>query len=264
MAAAALDGCACAPGRRRKFARGLIALVVITLVAASERVHAGTLAWGGTSVGTLTTQGPFAAPNDFVGGVNFWAYWSLDPLQTKVDAADLRWLQLATFSKAVGSPYPNPTRPFIDPLSTQALGSRQADTLPWYDITGLTKGTIAASGGGDDAWMGDGPFAPWGIAPLTFSVQTFVVALLGADSKQARILGGVGWGYTIDTTSGNQVTPLGVTDLSDTPEIRAAVNAALALDFPGWSVVVPEPAGVLSPYIAVAMLAAIAWRLRRR
>ena len=244
--------------------RCVLALAIVALAASSDRARAGALAWGDISVGTLTTQGPFAAPDDFAGGVNFWAYWSLDPLQTKVDAADLRWLQLASFSKVVGSPYPNPMRPFIDPLSTQSLGSRQADALPWYDITGLTKGTIAVYGGGDDAWMGDGPFAPWGMAPLTFSVQTFVVALTGAGSNQARILGGVGWGYTLDTASGNKVTSLGVTDLSDTPQNRDALNAALALDFPGWSVVVPEPGGVLSPSIAVAMLAIVGWRRRRR
>jgi hypothetical protein len=62
----------------------LLALVVLWAMSAPTR--AGALALGGTTVGTLSTEGPFAVPNDFVAGVNFWANWSLDPLQTKVDS----------------------------------------------------------------------------------------------------------------------------------------------------------------------------------
>ncbi|MGD9647601.1 MAG: hypothetical protein AB7U73_17945 [Pirellulales bacterium] len=240
----------------------IVALVAAIILVTCERAGASTLALGATSVGTLAAEGPFPAPNDFVAGVNFWASWSLDPLQTAVDPSALRWLQIASYSKPIGSPYPDPMRPFVDPLSTQFLGSRPADAEPWYDISGATKASLAIDGGGNDAWMGDGPFAPWGAAPLTFSVETFVVAITDIGAKQARILGGVGWGYSLDTSSGQEIIPHGVVELQDTASLRDAVNAALAIDYPGWMVVVPEPGSLL--LLAMALVPVIACRNRLR
>jgi len=244
--------------------RSLATAVVWALIALSvgSASQAGSLTFDGVTVGTLTTQGPFVNQDGFQGGVSIWANWTLDPLQTLVDSSKLRWLQMVTYSKAVGSPYPDPMRPFIDPLSYQSLGLQKADNLPWYDISGATKGSLAVTGRGIGPWTGDGPFAPWGFAPMTFLAETFVVAITDEANKQARLLGGVAWGYSLDSPSGKNTTVISATELGNTADVRSYVNAALALDFPGWIVTVPEPSSVAMLLLGVAVVAAIGARSR--
>jgi hypothetical protein len=238
-------------GNHRFVSRWAVTIsAVFALVGLSQAATAGVLTLGGTTIGNLVIEGPFVQSDAFTGGVNFWAHWSLAPGQTTVDEANLRWLQLASFSKHVPG---FPDRPFIDPRSDQNLGSVLADSEPWYDITGGAKNTLSLTGGGDDPWMGDGPFAQWAFAPLTFTADTLVVLITDLAAKQARVLGGVHWGYTINSIAGvNEVLPTGVTDLSNTAAVRGAFNAQLALDFPGWTLIVPEPSGLV-----LAMLAAL-------
>jgi hypothetical protein len=220
------------------------------------------LTFDGVTIGTLTAQGPIVNQDTFQGGVSLWANWTLDPLQTQVNAANLRWLQVVVYSQDVGSPYPEPMRPFIDPLPYQSLGLQKADNLPWYDISGATKGSLAVTGRGIGPWMGDGPFAPWGYAPLTFLAETFVVAITDEANKQARLLGGIAWGYSLDSPSGKNTTAISASELGNTADVRAYVNAALSLDFPGWIVTVPEPSSAALLLLGVAVVAALGKRSR--
>lgn len=244
--------------------RTLATLVVWALVAlsADRASQAGSLTFDGVAIGTLSTQGPYVSQDGFQGGVSFWANWTLDPLQTSVEASNLRWLQVVTYSIDVGSPYPEPMRPFIDPLPYQSLGLQKADHEPWYDISGPTKGALAVTGRGIDPWTGDGPSAPWGLAPLTFLAKTFVVAITDEANKQARILGGVAWGYSLDSPWSKNTTVISPTELENTADVRAYVNAALALDYPGWIVTIPEPSSVAMLQLGAVVFAAIGVRRR--
>jgi hypothetical protein len=244
--------------------RTLSTLVVWALLAlaAGRASQAGSLTFDGVTIGTLTTQGPFIDQDGFQGGVSIWANWTLDPLQTLVDASNLRWLQVAVYSQDVGSPYPEPMRPFVDPLPYQWLDLYKADNLPWYDISGPTKGALAVTGRGGGPWTGDGPFAPWGYAPLTFLVETFVVAITDEANKQARILGGVAWGYSLDSSWNQNTTAIKATELGNTADTRAYVNAALALDYPGWIVTIPEPSSIVLLLLGAVVFAAIGARNR--
>ncbi len=244
--------------------RSLATVVVWALIAlsAGSVSRAGSLTFDGVTVGTLTTQGPYVNQDGFQGGVSMWANWTLDPLQTLVDSSNLRWLQVVLYSIDVGSPYPDPMRPFIDPLPYQSLGLQKADALPWYDISGPTKGSLAVTGRGIGPWTGDGPFAPWGYAPMTFLAETFVVAVTDEANKQARLLGGVAWGYSLDSPAGQNVTVIGPTELDNTAEVRSYINAALALDYAGWIVTIPEPSSVAMLLLGVAVVAAIGVRDR--
>lgn len=244
--------------------RSLSTVVVWALIAlsAGSASQAGSLTFDGVTVGTLNTQGPFVNQDGFQGGVSIWANWTLDPLQTLVDSSNLRWLQVVVYSEDVGSPYPEPMRPFIDPLSYQSLGLQKADNLPWYDISGPTKGALAVTGRGIGPWTGDGPYAPWGFAPMTFLAETFVVAITDEANKQARLLGGVAWGYSLDSPSGKNTTVIGPSELGNTAESRAYVNGALALDFPGWIVTVPEPSSVALLLWGVVVVATLGARSR--
>ena len=203
--------------------------------------RAALLTSGGSTIGTLSTQGPSASSDADSGGVNVWANWTLNAGQTQIDASSLRWLQLASFSIPVPG-FPN--RPFIDPQSGQILGGTvTADNLPWYDITGDSKTGLSLTGGGLGSWFGDGPFAQWSLGPLTFTADTLVVAVTDLAAKQARILGGVEWAYSIGSIAGvNQVSVTGPIDLANSQPMRDAFNTQLAVDFPGWSLIVPEPA----------------------
>jgi hypothetical protein len=206
-------------------------------------------------VGALESLGPnLAFASGATGGVNFWASFSLDPGNGLVSESDLRWLQRVTFSKAVPG-FPSPNRAFIDPRAGQSLGQGAGDGLPWYDVTGPSKGALSLTGGGDDRWMGDGPFAPFDFAPLAFSAETLVVAI-DAFAKTAVILGGVAWGYAISAEEGGRTTASGPFALGDSTSLRAAFNDALAADFPEWVLVaVPEPSSARLGLAALAILA---------
>lgn len=232
----------------------LLSLVVV----ASGAAQAAPLTLGGVTIGTLQTEGPIATSNAVTGGANFWANWDLLPGQTAVEESDLRWLQLAHFSVPIGG---FPDRPFIDPRNGTNLGVVDADAEPWYDITGPSKAELSLSGGGDDQWIGDGPYAGWGFAPMTFSVSTLLVQVTDWDAKQARILGGLSWGYSLSTAGGNQVSLLPLAELANTVGVRDAFNTQLAVDFPGWSLIVPEPTGAI---LAATALWGFAVAVRRR
>lgn len=234
--------------------------IALALVAFGSDSLAAPLTIGGNNIGSIQISGPIAVSSEYNGGANFWANWQLDGGQNQVAEADLRWLQLAQFSKQVNG-FPN--RPFIDPRSNQSLGDSTADSLPWYDISGDTKAGLAVTGGGDDSWFGDGPYAQWEFAPLTFSVSTLVVSIVDEAAKQARILGGVAWGYSVSNIGGNHVTLINPTDLANTQAVRDAFNTQLALDFPGWSLVVPEPSTWALLLCALAPLAIAGARRQR-
>jgi hypothetical protein len=250
---------------RNRALRTIVVVLVATLGSFVQSVSAASLSInGGAAFGSITTVGPNAFSNASVGGVNFWANYTLDGGQTQVVPADLRWLQLVTFSKAVTG-FPN--RPFIDPRQGQAIGGgNTGDNQPWYDITGNTQAGISASGRGVGTWMGDGPQAPWTAAPLTFTADTLVVTILDATNKVAEILGGVEWGYSITSPAGtNTVTPAGPTDLTVNIALRDAFNTQLANDFNGWTVIVPEPTTQMLLIAAMAVFALVGSRraLRR-
>lgn len=240
----------------------LVAVIQLSLAAV---VAAGTLSLGGTQVGSLTTQGPAVRQDAFQGGLNFWANWSLSPQQSLVNPDNLRWLQLTRFSRAVGTPYPDPPRPFVDPLSNQKIGVQTTDSLPWYDVTGPTQASVAVQGRGLGAWLGDAPSAPWNLAPIEFIADSLVILITDADAKRIRILGGVRWGYALDSPTGKHTTAMALTELGDTAELRAATNTALALDYPGWTVVIPEPASfMLWAMGGLAVLCLASWKSRGR
>jgi hypothetical protein len=241
--------------------RAHVCLIGLLLVSGSA--YGAVLSLNGANVGTIATEGPSATSTAASGGVNFWAHWQLDSGQGVVNAGDLRWLQLASFSKAVPG-FPNPNRPFIDPRSGTLLGGVTADDEPWYDITGATKATLSLTGGGDDPWMGDGPYASWTLGPLTFTADTLVVVVTDWTAKQARVLGGVHWGYSITDATLKQVTPIAVIELTDSKALRDAFNTALALDFNGWTLVVPEPASTVLIISGVVVLAGYAGFRRSR
>jgi len=236
-----------------------LTFLVFTQAVASCGVMAAPLVFNGSSIGTLTTVGPAIAQDNFQGGVNFWARWTLDGGQTALDPANLRWLQLTSFSKAVGSPFPDPPRPFVDPLSSQKIGIQKADGLPWYEVTGTTQAGVSVNGRGTGAWLGDAPSIPWTLAPVTFTADTFVVLITDAIAKQARILGGVQWGYSLDSPTGKHTSLLPVVELADSPEHRMALNAALAFDYPGWLITVPEPSSRQAFGWGAAMLCVALW-----
>jgi hypothetical protein len=169
-----------------------------------------------------------------------------------VEEADLRWLQRVTFSKEVPG-FPSPNRSFIDPRPEQSFGSTSADASPWYDISGSAQNALSLTGGGDDPWMGDGPFAPLTLAPLAFTAETLVVAVDEA-AKRAVVLGGARWGYALAVTG--PAVPSGSTALADSAALRDLFNAALAADFPGWALVaIPEPATALLMLAGLLLLA---------
>lgn len=209
----------------------------------------------GVPVGTVTADGPYDVSDAFTASVNFWTNWSLDPGQSLVAESNLRWLQLAEFSKPMGG-FPN--RPFIDPRGGQPLGGTVGDALPWYDISGPTKSELSLTGAGDDSWSGDGPFVDWSLAPVTFSVDTLVVMISDLAAKEARVLGGFHWGYSATTAGGNKLTVIGPTEVGDTQAIRDAFNAGLAVDFPGWTLVVPEPSAYALAIAGAALIVVVA------
>jgi hypothetical protein len=235
----------------RLFWRGCLVFACALLLTARASALTIPLELGPATIGALTTIGPnLANTPGGTGGVNFWASWSLLP-GSNVAASELRWLQRVTFSKAVPG-FPN--RAFIDPRVGQPLGSLPsgADALPWYDISGSSQGSLSLEGGGDDPWMGDGPFAPLSFAPLSFTAETLVVAI-DAIETSAVILGGIRWGYALGGEDGSNATAFGPTGLTDSDELRRDFNVALASDFPDWSLVaVPEP-GTLA-LVLVGML----------
>lgn len=239
----------------------ILALILGLLPLGEAR--AASLTWGSQTIGSIHTEGPFVSNTASTGGVNLWAQWQLDSEQSLVNESDLRWLQVASFSTEVPG-FPSPNRPFIDPRDGTSFGGGNfADDQPWYDITGHTKATLSLAGGGDDAWMGDGPFASWSLGPLTFLADTLVVVVTDWDAKQARILGGFQWGYSIGAPGLNQTTPISVSEFTDLAPVRDYFNTYLAIDFPGWTVVVPEPASAL--LCIAALLAISAYHgLRRR
>ncbi len=234
------------------------------VMAGAQVADAAALSVNGTSVGSITAIGPQTVSTAVSGGVNFWAAWDFDSGQSLVDPGDVRWLQLASFSQDVDG---FPDRPFIDPLALDGFAGSDFDALPWYDITGPTQASVTLNGGGDDAWMGDGPYAAWSLGPVTFSVDTLVVRITDAIAKQARVMGGIHWGYSITGVDSKLVSAIGVTDLSDSAALRDAFNTALAIDFPGWTLVVPEPQTLvlaLSAGMWVAIWTFRRWRWRAR
>lgn len=225
------------PGSRRNLP---ILLVFLALFGAAEQAPALTLPlrFQGEVVGVLSTEGPWvaAAPSESA-GVNFWASRSLAEGASPFTEGNLRWLQRSSFSKPVVG---FPDRPFIDPRAAQPLGGVLADGLPWYDISGPGRNALSLTGGGDDAWVGDGPYAPRALAPLEFVSETLVVAV-DALRQEAWLLGGVRWGYALTALG---AAPIGPEAVSDDAGWRSAVNEALAADFPGWQLV-PEPDAAL-------------------
>ena len=246
----------CCHRPRRALSAATTALAALLLAASwSAASHALSvpLRLGDAVVGSLDTLGPSGASTPSgTGGVNFWAHWSLLPGSLPVEEADLRWLQRVTFSKQVPG-FSSPNRPFIDPQPEHSLGYASADMRPWYDISGSAQNALSLTGGGDDPWMGDGPFAPLTLAPLVFTAETLVVAVNEA-AKQAVILGGAQWGYALAVVGA--ATPSGPTALADSAALRDLFNAALAADFPGWALVaIPEPTPALLLLVGLLLLA---------
>jgi len=230
----------------------LSALLLAASWSAASHALSVPLCFGDAVVGSLTTLGPSVASAPGTGGVNFWAHWSLLPGSLPVEEADLRWLQRVTFSRQVPG-FSSPNRPFIDPQPEHSLGSASADARPWYDISGSAQNALSLTGGGDDPWMGDGPFAPLTLAPLAFTAETLVVTINEA-AKRAVILGGAQWGYALAVAGA--APPAGPTALADSAALRDLFNAALAVDFPGWALVaIPEPTPALLLLVGLLLLA---------
>lgn len=251
------------PSRNRSNLRAAAAVLAVTFGLLVELAHGQNLSInGGAPFGTITTTGPNMFSNGTVGGVSFWANYTLNGGQTTVNPANLRWLQLVTFSKNVNG-FPN--RPFIDPVNGQNIGGgNTGDNLPWYDITGNTMAGVSAAGRGVGTWMGDGPQAPWTLAPLTFTAETVVVQIIDAPSHVAEILGGDQWGYGITSPGGvNTVTPIAASALTVNQNLINQFNTGLTNDFNGWSVIIPEPSTITLALIAIAGLAATKARRKK-
>lgn len=231
---------------RRQAVAGVIA-VALAAAAGPARALIIDLRLGAQAIGILSTEGPVVAtaPSG-TAGVNFWASRSLAAGVSPLTDADLRWLQRSVFSKPVTG---FPDRPFIDPRHGQPIGGGAADAEPWYDVSGPTRSSLSTIGGGDDAWMGDGPYAPRSMAPLEFVAETMVVAI-DALRREVVLLGGVRWGYAL-TAAG--ATPLGPDPLIADAALRTAVNAALKADFPDWWIV-PETRAALLVLSGLAIL----------
>ncbi len=237
-------------GLRRGCRRQAVAVVIavaLATAAGSARALIIDLRLGAQVIGILSTEGPVVAtaPSG-TAGVNFWASRSLAAGVSPLTDADLRWLQRSAFSKPITG---FPDRPFIDPRHGQPVGSGAGDAEPWYDVSGPTRSGLSTSGGGDDAWMGDGPYAPRSMAPLEFVAETMVVAI-DALRREAVVLGGVRWGYALSPAG---ATPLGPDPLAADAALRAALNVAFAADFPGWRIV-PEPRAALLVLSGLAIL----------
>jgi hypothetical protein len=213
------------------------------------------------------------------GGVDIIAHYTLDAgfsdFADDFTEGDLRWLQLVTTSKD-SSFTPTPNRPFIDPRSDQPGGF---DDLPWYDPTFTTLANAQANTNrqfGSGPYYLDTPRALLSRGPYTFTAQTLLVV---EEGQRIGVLGGFQWGFTIgaDRTT---VTPLDISLLTDSPSLLEQVNAALGLDFPGYTLeglgqlfpgpdvtppipTVPEPSSVILVAVGAACLVPLA-RARRR
>ncbi|MGE3818397.1 MAG: hypothetical protein AB7I30_03105 [Isosphaeraceae bacterium] len=170
------------------------------------------------------------------GGINLIAHYTLNAAFGQFSdcftAADVRWLQRVTSSAPTGFT-PDPNRPFIDPRVGQAGGP--FDNLPWYDFTyntlaNLNTDTNRQNGAGP--WYTDNPRVNLNRGPYTFFAETLVVV---QKNQMISILGGFSWGFSIGADQ-MTVTSLPITPLQDNAGLRASFNAALGVDYPGYTI----------------------------
>jgi hypothetical protein len=222
-------------------------------------------------------------------GVTITAHYNIpDPtaLSDCCDPSDLRWMQLVTSSTGTGFT-PTPNRPFIDPRQGQNIGAGVGDNLPYYDVT-YPDNTLTGINNGVGPYIYDMPAVLNMRAvpgtPYTFVADSVLVCIYDSATNpvQLIILGGFQWGFTITATNNvpgpgvtYQSTPMPIMQLGNNA-LRGAFNTALAVDFPGYTVVnsagtpcedcvfllTPEPAS--SWLILLALPALIILARRRR
>jgi hypothetical protein len=151
-------------------------------------------------------------------------------------SGDLRWIQLVTSSTETGFT-PNPNRPFIDPRQGQNIGSEVGNDTPFYDVT-YTDTTFATQRpDGSGAVFYDKPAVnlvrATPDAPYSFDALTLVVCV--HDNNTMSILAGLEWGFSFNHQGSVSLKP--ANSIGDSSAVRDAFNTALALDFPGWSIV---------------------------
>ncbi len=197
------------------------------------------------NVGTITVDDYKPVAENGLGGANFIAHYALNSCLTPqncITPSSLHWIQLVTTSKQYGLGFPNPNRPFIDPLYGQNIGDGQVgNATPFYDITVDNINNFADytkwGREGTGKYIGDRALTPLTYGLLSFTADSLLVSVQG--NQIGGILGGFQWGYTI---AANQTTvstsPL--VALSDNLALEQQFNTALALNDPGWSI---KPAG---------------------
>jgi hypothetical protein len=208
-------------------------------------------------------------------GVTLTAHYDItDPmgLANCCASGNLRWLQLVNSSTATGFT-PTPNRPFIDPRQGQNGG----DNLPYYDFTYPTSALTTANNG-VGPYIFDKPAVNNNRAvtgtPYSFTADTVLVCIYDSSGNPIKltILGGFEWGFTIASDGGMPasyaVAARPITPLADGLALRNSFNTALALDFPGYTVVpcagttcdgvtfalVPEPSTWLFSGVAIVFL----------
>jgi len=178
------------------------------------------------------------------GGVEIVLHYEIDgDLGPCCDSGDLRWIQLVTSSTETGFT-PDPNRPFIDPREGQNIGGGNGNNTPFYDATYTDTTYATQKTDGSGSVLYDKPAVnltrATPEAPYSFEAMSLLVCV--NEDQTMTILAGLEWGFYFDDQG--TVSLKTANQLGDTAGVRDAFNTALALDFPGWSIVErPEDCG---------------------